>query len=292
MSAMKNLADAMIAATETDTTTTATDTTTTDGQINRVLGKPSLILHVPTMLLKNLFQRVLFATYDRNGRYALDNVQLSFSPTGITATATDGRQLATSTILADLPVVETDGFSVLVPRKIAKSVVTRVTSSATSSTMKISIFGTDHFGDLIRLEWCGYGNRAKHILIDTADGRFPKWKDIVTPDAESKTKISITAGELKTAINSVTESVGFDFNFSSDDTGLKISKPAATAICNVDGAPLSIRLNADYVSGFLSTLDDRDDIFIFANNADEKMIFVSPYSEYVLMPLARDRCNR
>ena len=284
MSAIKNFADSMISATETDTTATA-------GQINRVLGKPSLILHVPTMTLKTLFQRVLFTTDDKNGRYALDNVQLSFSPAGITATATDGRQLATSTILADLPVVDNDGFSVLIPRKIAKSVVKRVTSSATSDTMKISIFDTDHFGDLIRMEWSGYRNRAKHILIDTAAGRFPKWRDLVSNYDKSKTKISTTAGELKTAINSVTESAGFDFSFDSEDTGLKISRTAATAICNVDGAPLSICLNADYVSGFLSTLDDNDDVFIFANNADEKMIFVSPYSEYVLMPLAKDRRN-
>ena len=251
--------------------------------------KEEAYFEVPAVVLKELIRRTLFATDTESSRYALGGVLLEFDSEKLTAVGTDGRRLAKMegaiTTVGDY---KGSGSMTIVPSK-SMQLIDR--ALAADPEMQVQIV-----------------TRSNDVLIRTpnatiysrlVDGRFPKWRDVIPSDRDSK-DVALNVGTLfsavrQAAIVSSDDSRGIDFTLGNNSLVLSgqtadVGQSRVEVPAPYDGEEIVLSLDHRFVADFLKVLDNGGTFTLNVSDGDSAALCTTEdgYS-YVLMPLAKER---
>lgn len=237
-------------------------------------------------LLKELFQRTVFATDTESSRYALGGVLLEFQHDKLTAIATDGRRLAVMEGPAS-SVGEKGGeshVSTIIPAR-AIQLLLRVVGNG-SGPVQISASENNlvaRIGDTT-------------VMTRLVEGRFPKWRDII-PTNRGGVEVESAVGSLystlrQASIVSSQESRGLSFEFSDGTLAIsgstaEIGTSRAELPIAYEGNAISISMDHRFVADFLKVLDSSACMSMDVLNTDSPVVFKTGDGYlYLVMPLA------
>jgi len=243
---------------------------------------------ISPVLLKELIRRTLFATDSESSRYALGGVLLEISDSTIVAVGTDGRRLAKMEgIVSRVGTPKAEPGTTIVPAK-SMQLIERILPDG-SEPIQLAI----RANELLLKEPAG----VFHTRL--AEGRFPKWRDVV-PKRVNSHQIEILVGPIysalrQAAIVSSDDSRGIDFNFSEGSLVLTNSTAdigqtrIEIPVPYVD-EDLTISLDYRFVADFLKVLQPEMTFTMDIQKSDQAAYCYTEDSYgYVIMPLAKDK---
>ena len=138
--------------------------------------------------LADALQAVVFCCDNQSTRYALGAVRLEYDGGNfLVAIATDGRRLASQLVQTSL--ADTARIKALIPSKAVKA----IRSMAAVGTVLLqaderNVYVTDQVGN--------------RVVVRQAEGRFPRWRDVV-PDDANAVSIGCSTAQLATCVRQV-----------------------------------------------------------------------------------------
>ena len=235
------------------------------------------IAHLPGDQFVRLMRSVKCATDTDSSRYALGGVLLEFRGGILSMVSTDGRRMHASEAEIDQAV---DDSTTIVPRRVIDVILTIVGSSEES--LQLECNRTE-----VMAEINGTILRARLL-----EGRFPEWREIVPAEQPATT---VGVAQLLEAVRqgSICRSeTTKGSQFVITDACLAVSSESSEygssrASCEVIGSSkAALKLDANYVIEFLSTLDSSANVTIEAAGNDAATIFQCGETFAVIMPMA------
>lgn len=228
---------------------------------------------------RELLRQASFATDFDASRYALGSVKLEIAPDELTVISLDGRRC----VFAPAPCKAPEKREALVPRGFIDRIVAAL---PTDGEVDIAIRNSDV---LLR---CGDAT----IYARQCEGRHPRFRDCV-PGKDSSKTLETTAGAFSKAVRQaslVLSDESRQLDFSAADGTLSIKAKTDRGQTEVElpvrfsGPQVESRLNHLFVLQWLKTLDS-DAPVAFMLNDDKATLFSSGNSNYVVMPLSKER---
>ena len=239
---------------------------------------------LPGNQLKKMIRRTVFATSLEGDRYYLAGVCFEVSDL-LTMVATDSRRLSITTAAIDKPKGSNLPTPPIVPSKALSLLERTLPDSADAIHIAFDanqvVFTMGHAVITSRL----------------AEGRFPRWKDVVPRSHEIS--VDLIAGMLHGVIRQALiftneESRGVDFHFMEGKLRLTSQAPSAgdsevELPISFDGSPAVVRLDPRFVSEFLKTIPAEYQISLKLSGEENPVVITTDdNSTYVIMPLSRD----
>ena len=240
--------------------------------------------------LRRLIRRTVFATDDKNTRYALNGVLVELGPESITMVGTDGRRLARQVAEAEAEgsVPPAQG-SPVVPVKALRLLERNLDDRDPPVHLAIQYNGPVPVAALVRTHDAVLYSRL-------VAGRFPRYQDVFPGGVE--VKVVMDAGPLlraveQAAICTSTETRGVDFAFG--EGLLKLTSHAADVGSSqvelpipYDGKPVEITFDPGYLVDALRNLDENAAVTAELIDGRSAAVFkTDDRYTYVVMPLTR-----
>lgn len=240
---------------------------------------------------------VIDAADSESSRFALGGVLLEHRGPDLAFVATDGRRLQLTTLDLDQA---TDDASVIVPRQ-AMQVLGRIAAAGGEDPMQLGVVGSDLVGE------CG----AVRVTARLLSGRFPRWLDVVPAHCrpefgvdgeriykEPPEHAEIVAGELLAAVRQAAivtseQSRGVTFAFTPSGLGLQAqSSESGQSMVTADlakvGPNVVVRLDPQFVTEWLRTVDAGAIVEVFAQDSESAVVLRHEDALAVLMPMAAE----
>lgn len=243
--------------------------------------------NVTAGLLKRMIRRTVFATDVESTRYALGGVHVSLKGDTINMAATDTKRLAVlQGLCTPVGSPAAEGAMAVIPVK-AMNLIERTLTNE-EENVSIAIRSNDA---LVRTS-------AVTIYTRLVEGRFPRYQDVIP--GEWSSEVEILAGQFHAAVRQsqiVTneESRGVEFEFGNEvltlrSSSAELGESKIEVPVSLQGNPVSITLDARYVSDFLKVIDSEQPVTVRLINDESPLVLrtVDNYV-YVVMPLERNR---
>lgn len=208
---------------------------------------PAVSASLPARIAQTLINRTRFAVTAEESRYMLAGVQFTLSPQGVRCVATDGHRLA---LAENTSVVHAESLACLIPKK-ALSALSQLAAGHDGS---VGLHLANHH------LYAEIGPRT--LVCRLLTGEFPDYQRIVP--AQLAHQVEFDAPELRQAVRRVAvmatervRAVGWAFSRGQ----LRLFTPAdaegaaeETLSANYDGPPVTLNLNAQYVTDYLTVV--------------------------------------
>lgn len=237
---------------------------------------------------KRVIDRVSYAADTESTRFALGGISIDLGTPGqITLIATDSRRLsaARTSRTQSGNAFAPDFTQLVVPVKALKMIASVLPEG--DGDVFIAILPNE------------IAIKAEGIIMTArlVEGRFPRYTDVIP--TEFNTTVSAVVGPLLSATRQAMivtneESKGVDFSFADGNLTLKsvgaeVGDSEIVIPLQIDGKQLSTTFDPKYLSQFLKTLADTDQVIAKFVDCDSAALFTAGDDyRYVIMPLARD----
>jgi DNA polymerase III subunit beta len=225
-----------------------------------------------------------------SSRYALGGVQLELSGDTLTATCTDGRQLATTECKISAPT--NDGEIVLASNEVSYANHTWLISAAdlrkapilksTSQVVMLVSAGVVSFSYTN-----GRAGKLKQIKIDCkmVEGRFPNWRQCLPSKSPAGTAV-IDPSQWVKAWRSFRDDSAIKFNINGS-VSIKDRPTLNLERIEHTGDDIELKVDFDLLTSHLSTLPGWCELKY--RSPDEPLEVVQGKTRYVLMPMGDRR---
>lgn len=227
---------------------------------------PDLKTMLPVAILRGLINKTTFAcANEKDGRPVFQGVSFYFTPTKITAVATNTHRLAVVTATAELDEI-TGEKVMIIPAKVLNALERLMPAEGNvnfQATSRNVLFGFEDFAVTTRL----------------VDGNFPPYEKVLNIDVCGTAEVDV--GELKSAltrtdiISRASENNTLKMQF--DGEGLELSAESYEAgkviehlNAEVEGQ-IKIAFNSTYIGDFARATDSKTIIFEFGENGTTPM---------------------
>ena len=165
--------------------------------------------------LADALQGVAFCCDNQSTRYALGAVRLEYDAGDVLmVVATDGRRLASRAIVAS--VEQATQIAALIPSKVVKAI--RSMQAVGRVLLQVddrNVYVTDQVGN--------------RVIVRQAEGRFPRWRDVV-PSDKGAVGITCTTAQLATCVRQVQTMTD------KESRGVSLTIDQGVILCSAEGS--------------------------------------------------------
>lgn len=237
---------------------------------------------------RRAIDRVAYCADTESNRYALGGICVDLGVNGeVKLIATDSRRLSIARIArtASGNAFSPEFTSLVVPVKALKMIASALPEG------EVDVF--------IAIMPSEIAIKSEGVIVTSRliEGRFPRYMDVIPSDFN--VTVSAVVGPLLSATRQAMivtneESKGVDFNFADSNLTLKsigaeVGDSEIVIPLAIDGGELSTTFDPKFLSQFLKTLADTDQVIGKFVDGDSAVLWTCGDDyQYVIMPLARD----
>jgi DNA polymerase-3 subunit beta len=240
-------------------------------------------IRIPSVLLRKIVSRTVFATDKDSTRYALGGVLFELSGTVLTCAATDSRRLALCSVEVEVAGYAAD-FRGVVPVKVLRLLEKFPDCDVTVSIDEKSVY---------------FVSSRYEVTGRLVEGRFPRYRDVI-PGRNNpslvRTNVAMAASAVKQSqIVTTEDSRGVIFVVRGNQ--MRLQSAAAEVgdseiVFDVDSgdSDVTVTLDPKYIADFLKCVPQENVVEWLIIDADTAIVITDGDSyRYIVMPLSEDR---